>query len=64
MSRLNDLDFMANGICSNRVKQVFSGRIESSDQHIRVDLGDLAAGSYFYRVQTDEGVSQRKVVVY
>jgi photosystem II stability/assembly factor-like uncharacterized protein len=48
----------------NKVKQVFSGRIESSDQHIRVDLGDLAAGSYFYRVQTDEGVSQKKVVVY
>jgi photosystem II stability/assembly factor-like uncharacterized protein len=47
----------------NLVKQVFSGRIESSDQHIRVDLNDLAAGSYFYRVQTDEGVSQKKVVV-
>ncbi|MCH8546983.1 MAG: T9SS type A sorting domain-containing protein [Cryomorphaceae bacterium] len=47
-----------------QVKQVFSGSSESSELHIRVDLSNLAAGSYVYRVQTEIGVRQKKVVVY
>jgi len=48
----------------NLVKQVFSGQSESSRLEIREDLSDFPAGSYFYRVQTEAGVSQKKVVVY
>ncbi|TVQ76028.1 MAG: T9SS C-terminal target domain-containing protein, partial [Flavobacteriales bacterium] len=48
----------------NLVKQVFSGHSKSSRLEIRVDLSDFPAGSYFYRVQTEAGVSQKKVVVY
>ncbi|MCH8546653.1 MAG: T9SS type A sorting domain-containing protein, partial [Cryomorphaceae bacterium] len=47
-----------------RVQQVFSGSPESSELHIRVDLSNLTAGSYVYRVQTEIGVRQKKVVVY
>jgi hypothetical protein len=48
----------------NLVKQVYSGLSESSNLEIRVDLSNLSAGSYFYRVHTEAGVSQKKVVVY
>jgi photosystem II stability/assembly factor-like uncharacterized protein len=48
----------------NLVKQVYSGLSESSNLEIRVDLSNLAAGSYFYRVKTEAGVSQKKMVVY
>jgi photosystem II stability/assembly factor-like uncharacterized protein len=47
-----------------QVKQVFSGRVENSELKCRVDLNHLAAGSYVYRVQTEMGVRQKKVVVY
>lgn len=48
----------------NQVQKVYSGRTENSELQLRVDLSDLAAGSYVYRVQTEMGVVQKKVVVY
>lgn len=48
----------------NTVKEVFAGRSPDNNLNIRVDLNDLAAGSYIYRVQTEQGVSQKKIVVY
>ncbi len=47
-----------------QVQQVYSGRVENSELQLRVDLSDLAAGNYVYRVQTEMGVVQKKVVVY
>lgn len=46
-----------------KVKQVFSGISPDKDLNIQVKLGDLATGSYFYRIQTEEGVGQKKIVV-
>ena len=48
----------------NKVKQVFSGLSQDKELRIQVNLSDLAAGSYFYRVQTEAGVSQKKIVVH
>ncbi len=47
-----------------QVRQVYSGRVENSELQLRVDLSDLAAGSYVYRVQTEIGVVQKKVLVH
>ena len=47
-----------------QVQQVYSGRTENSELQLRVDLRDLAAGSYVYRVQTEMGVIQKKVLVH
>ena len=47
-----------------QVQQVYSGRVENSELQLRVDLRDLAAGSYVYRVQTEMGVIQKKVLVH
>ena len=46
------------------MQQVYSGRTENSELQLRVDLRDLAAGSYVYRVQTEMGVVQKKVLVH
>ncbi|MCC5917184.1 MAG: T9SS type A sorting domain-containing protein [Cryomorphaceae bacterium] len=46
-----------------KAKEVFAGNSPDNTLNIRVNLSDLAAGTYVYRVQTEEGVTRRKVVV-
>lgn len=51
-------------LSGRQVKEVFSGAFVSGPQRFEIHSGDIPAGIYFVRIQTDEsGFSTRKLVV-